>query len=361
MAIRYRKEYGTWQVYWNNPITGKRESKSFTDQKEAEKENSLVIHRLKYEPESFKVPECELEAQTATTRTLEQVYLEYLCEKKFSKTELAAHRAHMQRALEVLGSKTVSEVTHDDLESVKKLYISDPKLKQATVHKRLSVLKTLIFYAVDKGYMEPIRFPTIPNPNYEKFIPPSREELTAMFSVAPPHIKRVIIIGAFCGARVGQCELLQLTWADVDLQNCLIRIHGSKKNEHAPWREVPIKQAIVPLFETWREEDLAQGISNLITFNGQPVHSIKTAWRTCLKHAGINRRIRPYDLRHAFGTELVANGADIGTIAKLMGHSSPAMLLNHYQYVMDSQKINAVEKLPDLPHVPRSCAAKNSN
>ena len=50
-----------------------------------------------------------------------------------------------------------------------------------------------------------------------------------------------------------------------------------------------------------------------------------------------------------FGTELVAAGADIGTVAKLMGHSSPTMLLNHYQYVMDKQKVRAIESLPDVP------------
>ena len=76
---------------------------------------------------------------------------------------------------------------------------------------------------------------------------------------------------------------------------------------------------------------------------------MKRSWQTALKRAGITRRIRPYDLRHAFGTELVAAGADIGTVARLMGHSSPTMLLNHYQFVMDKQKIGAIESLPDVP------------
>lgn len=57
-----------------------------------------------------------------------------------------------------------------------------------------------------------------------------------------------------------------------------------------------------------------------------------------LRRTNITRRIRPYDLRHAFGTELVAAGVDIGTVSKLMGHSSPMMLLKHYAYIMDSQK-----------------------
>lgn len=75
--------------------------------------------------------------------------------------------------------------------------------------------------------------------------------------------------------------------------------------------------------------------------------------------AGIARRIRPYDLRHAFATELIAGGVDVGTVAKLMGHSTPTMLLTHYQHVMDRQKRTAVESLPDIGHVPKSMCPKN--
>ena len=87
--------------------------------------------------------------------------------------------------------------------------------------------------------------------------------------------------------------------------------------------------------------------------------SIKNAWKQTLQRAGITRRIRPYDLRHAFATELIAGGVDVGTVAKLMGHSTPTMLLTHYQHVMDKQKRAAVEALPDIGHVPKGMCPKN--
>ena len=49
----------------------------------------------------------------------------------------------------------------------------------------------------------------------------------------------------------------------------------------------------------------------------------------------------------------MAAGVDVGTVAKLMGHSNPTMLLTHYQYVMDKQKRAAVEALPDMPSMCR--------
>ncbi|MBQ9537123.1 MAG: tyrosine-type recombinase/integrase, partial [Desulfovibrionaceae bacterium] len=103
----------------------------------------------------------------------------------------------------------------------------------------------------------------------------------------------------------------------------------------------------MPLFKEWYEADQnLYSCDYIINCKGRYVKSIKRSWQTALKRVGITRRIRPYDLRHAFGTELVAAGVDIGTEAKLMGHSSPTMLLNHYQFVMDKQKRAAVEALP---------------
>ena len=100
-------------------------------------------------------------------------------------------------------------------------------------------------------------------------------------------------------------------------------------------------------------EDTAHNMEYVIHYKEKPVKSIKTAWRKTLERAGIARRIRPYDLRHAFATELIAAGADIGTVAKLMGHSSPTMILTHYQFVMDKQKKEAIEMLPEIGHVPK--------
>lgn len=75
----------------------------------------------------------------------------------------------------------------------------------------------------------------------------------------------------------------------------------------------------------WRDEDMKADIQHVIHYKGKPIASIKTAWISTLHKAGITRRIRPYDLRHAFATELIAAGVDIGTVAKLMGHSTPTI------------------------------------
>lgn len=352
MAIRERPGRARpFQVYWNNPFTGKRESKNFATREEAEKEDSLVKHRLRFERESFKHEEKK------DILTLEAVYMAYLREKQFNKKGIAWQMDAMRLALRELGQKEIAAISIDDI--IRLMNQNElTGVKPCTVRGRMSVLRTVMRWAADNGYCEQIRFPKLPSAQYEKLVPPTPAELSAIMHAAPEHIRRVIILGAQCGARVGSCELFVLTWKDLDLEQKLLRIHGAKKNAKAPWRDVPIREALAPLFAHWKEKDAAIGIEYIIHYRGKPVQSIKRAWAASLRRAGITRRIRPYDLRHAFATELIAAGADIGTVAKLMGHSSPTMILNHYQYVMDKQKRAAIESLPDFAHVPKAMCPK---
>ena len=49
MAIRIRSgsRKKRYEVYWNNPFTGKRQSLYFSTEPEAEKEDALIKYRLK--------------------------------------------------------------------------------------------------------------------------------------------------------------------------------------------------------------------------------------------------------------------------------------------------------------------------
>lgn len=356
MAIRYRKGRASpWQVYWKNPWTGKQESESFPTQLEAKKNDSLIKHRLKFERESF----AQEEPQEAEKQlTLENCWLLYLREKQFNKKGLDWQKDALRYPLTKIGNVPITDITTEQLEQLKKEMLARP-VKPATVHGNLSVLRTIMYWSVKKHFRGPIDFPCLPPAHYEQFVPPTQEELQAILNHAAPHIIRVVVLGSQFGVRVGPSELLQLTWADVDLDRQVLRVRGAKKNMSAQWREVPIRESLVPLFQAWKKEDQKIGAEYLINFNGKQITSIKTGWEHALRRAGITRRIRPYDLRHAFGTEMVAAGVDIGTVAKLMGHSTPTMLLTHYQYVMDKQKKAAVEALPDIgKYVPPVCPSK---
>lgn len=139
-------------------------------------------------------------------------------------------------------------------------------------------------------------------------------------------------------------------WRDVDLSHRVIRVPNANKGNSDPWREVPIREELVSLLESWKRADAESGSEYVVSYKGKPVRSVRTAWNTTLREAGLGRHIRPYDLRHGFATEAIASVADYGTVAALMGHRSPTMILQHYQHIRTRQKLEAVANLP-LPDV----------
>lgn len=354
MAIRHRPERKLpWIVYWKNPFTGKTEEEGYLTEGEAKKANSLVKHRLKYERESFRPVEA---SPAPADDTLEACYYLYLKAKRFNKKGLKTSLDCMKACLEILGHYRVADITTKDLDHLKKTLLhsktrrgqSEAIVKPVTVRSWLSALRAVLNWCAEEGLIEhkPV-FPKLPPAHYQHFIPPTPQELGMLWNVAPPHIKRVIVVGSQTGVRVGPSEMLKLTWKDFDPDRAVLRIQAAKKRPDQPWREAPIRQSLMPLMLQWAEEDKQKGVTHIIHYQGRKIDSITTAWATTLKRAGITREIRPYDLRHAFGTEAIAAGADVGTVAQIMGND-PKVLLTHYQHVVDRQKRAAVEALPEI-------------
>ncbi len=354
MAIR--KRHGVrglaYQVYWNNPYTGSRESRTFHRLAEARKHDSLIRHQLEFETENFK-PESFI--REGAERTIEETVFLYLRDKRFPGNQTAKFLASIRLALEFDGHiplKAFSTAVWDEL--VKRLKNTEKQrggglLSSAFIHGILSRLRTVIRWAHEREMLSELPRMKVPAPNYERTIPPTPEEAQRIFSAAPEHLKRVIVLGMLLGLRVGSSELLALKWSHVDLIQNLVIIDTSRKNPNAPWREAPIPAAAQDMFKEWAKTDAAIGIEYAISYKGKPVGSIKKAWAASLHRAGITRRIRPYDLRHAFASQLIANGCDVGTVAHLMGHSSPQMVFRHYQHISTLQKREAVNSLQFSP------------
>ncbi len=348
MAIRvWKGRKKPFQVYWQNPITKKQESASYATMPEAQKAEAQIKYRLAWEKESFRLAE-EPQEETPDD-SLETIDALYLQEKKPSYKVLLWHLDGMKIPLEMLGRCRIGSITRKDMGRVL-ARLQTLGTKSTTVRGRMKVFFTVMRWALKRGYIDALPlFPELPQADYEHFVPPTPEEALAIYEHAPDHIRRVIILGSKVGVRVGPSELFKLRWEHVDLARRVIRVQAAKKNHKEPWREVPIKDSLMPVIQYWHDQDWILGIPWVISFNGKQVQSVKHAWTSAVRAAGISRNIRPYDLRHAFATDMIAAGADVGTVAKLMGHTSPQMVLTHYQHVMTKQKKAAIEALPDMP------------
>jgi integrase len=360
MAIRKRKGRASpYQVYWNNPFTGKRESASFASLDDARKEDSIIKHRLEFERESFRPADHE----QATGGTVREITALYIASSKMTGVNLKNTLYHLQYITRAFGRREVCSLERRDLVS----FILDQEkagVKTLTAHRRLSILRAALSWAAENGLIEanPLQGVKVPKGQPERIAPPSRAEFDALMAAAPDHLQRALLLSVSLGVRVGPTELLALTWADTDLERGVIRVWSANKNPNRPFRDIPIRADILRSLKIWKEEDHKLQPETIVHFKGNPVKSIKTAWATCKKEAKITRRIRPYDLRHAFATYAIDAGADLKDVADIMGHADSTMILKHYQHGKEESRRAAVESIPDLPlYVPRSCVQKKKD
>lgn len=353
MAIRFRKGRSKpYLVYWRNPHTGRQESKAFETQLEARKYDAEIKYRLEFQPETLK-SKAERSTRPAPEKNafcLEDVCIAFLREKQFSRQHVETYAAALKIPLASIGRKDVRHITEQDVAMVTtQILAADIRQTSACYYARLFF--AVLHWARRRHFLDAMPLlPELPAAHCRHFVPPSQEELAALYAAAPPSIKRVIVLGSKLGLRVGPCEMFKLTWADFDFVRNVCRVPAAAKNKAEPWREVPIQPSILPLLKEWHTEDMKNGIEYVVHKpDGTQYISILTAWKTTLRRSGIARHIRPYDLRHAFATDAIAGGADVGTVAKLMGHANATMVLQHYQHVLTQQKIAAIGALPSLP------------
>ena len=70
--------------------------------------------------------------------------------------------------------------------------------------------------------------------------------------------------------------------------------------------------------------------------------TFRSLWGVTYSHKNLRLSCSPQTARRS---GFSPTSCAFGTVASLMGHSSPQMLLNHYQYILSKQKTEAVSKL----------------
>jgi integrase len=250
-----------------------------------------------------------------------------------------------------IGEKRAAQITPDLLDK----YVANraKDVKRTTIHQDLTYIRAILRWSVKRRYLaaNPMDGFELPRRDNAVITPPTVEEARAILKAASPHLYRAIVLSYYTGLRPGEVELLRLTWEQVDLVNGNITVISADKGGLKK-RTVPIMdQALLGLLGVWFEEDLKAGkkaCDPAVTFKGKSVVSLKTAWSAAKKRAKITRRIRMYDLWHAFATKMLDNGADLKHVSILLGHRSVQQTADTYQHTSKRLAEEAVGKLPSI-------------
>ena len=158
-----------------------------------------------------------------------------------------------------------------------------------------------------------------------------------------PNIRRAFILCLYCGLRF--CDVKDLTFANVDHSNKLLKFEQSKTKGHSASSGVviPLNDGILKLIGEPSDPDKRDEV----IFPLPSYEMCLKALRHWVKRAGINKHISWHVARHSFAVNILNNGANIKTVASLLGHSG----LKHtekYTRAIDSLKEAAINSLPEL-------------
>jgi integrase len=168
-------------------------------------------------------------------------------------------------------------------------------------------------------------------------------------------------------------ELRRLLWRDLDPENRLVTIRKSKTDGSS--RIIPLNDeawSAIAALKTRADKAQVYGLEYYIFHRQfpkidptQPMSNWRTAWRSLRKEAAKEdqdagreamprlARLRYYDLRHQFVTELCEAGTPEGVIRELAGHVDPAMT-RHYSHPRLAAKREAVELLSAVKASPQT-------
>jgi integrase len=195
-------------------------------------------------------------------------------------------------------------------------------ISPSTCNRELALLKTLLAKAVEWHRIE-----SNPAAKVKKFREPrsrervlTPEEMRRLVDAAAPHLKPILITALNTGMR--RSEILSLKWADLNFKDRFISIEDSKSGDP---RKVRMNDLVI---ETLKDLPRTSDYVFPNEDTGSFIKTVKTAFRTACRNAKI-KGFRFHDLRHTAASSMVAAGADLVTVSRILGHSSILMTMRY--------------------------------
>jgi integrase len=275
--------------------------------------------------------------------------------KRFLTHQKARLTSHAYVREEGIVNEHLSKFFTGSLASIRRVdiqrYITQRSGKVSThsVQKELNILKHLLRLAVEWEVVpfnvaQGVKSPRVPAGRV-RYLQPG--ELRAVLEACPEWLRPIIALAACTGMR--RSEMLGLRWLDVDLNQSRVMLAQTKNGEgRIVYLNETAKAAIgsLPFDNDTRSSDLL--------FKRITGEQVSMAFARACKTTKISD-FRFHDLRHTAASWLRMKGADIHTVAQLLGHKDLRMAAR-YQHLSPSFLGEAVAKLDAAYALPSTSA-----
>lgn len=260
-------------------------------------------------------------------------FLDHLrAEKNSSPHTLRAYQNELSRFAEYLGPDVRwKEVDHVFIRGFLS-HLHGLGLSKVSVARALAALRSMYKWLAREGIVQQNPAKLVSSPRLPKKLPrvPTLEEMNGLLDSAMPDTaafperdRAIFELLYGCGLR--NSELVGIELGDIEEGNGLILVRGKGKKQ----RYVPLEGAAAEALDRYREA--RQSILNaagkstrrlFINRRGGPLttRSVGRIVKQIAIAKGLPPDIHPHTLRHAFGTHMLTEGADLRAIQELLGH-----------------------------------------
>ena len=272
----------------------------------------------------------EIRKPTEMEKTVAQ-FLRALTERNASGHTLTAYRKDLNSFSMYVGEQRVKDVDHVRIRGfLSSLY--ERGLSKTSVARALAAVRSLYHWLAREGVVEQNPAVLVATPRLPKKLPrvPSIEEINSVLDGEMPECAAFperdrLLLELLYGCGIRNSELVGIDVEHVRRSGEEILIRGKGKKERivafgdsalaALEAYLPTRQKLLAVCRKTTPALLVNQRGGRLTTRsvGRIVKNIAIA-------KGLNGDIHPHTLRHAFGTHMLAEGADLRAIQELLGH-----------------------------------------
>jgi integrase/recombinase XerC len=272
-------------------------------------------------------------------------FLRHLREKNSSPHTIKAYTCDLANFSGYAGSRNWKQIDHIAIRGfLSQLY--EKGLSKTSVARSLAAVRSLYRWLAQEGEVDQNTAKLVATPKLPKKLPrvPTIEEMNSVLDGKMPETAAFperdrLMLELLYGCGIRNSELTGINIDDIRLSAEAILIRGKgKKERYVPFGD-SVKRAL-PAYLQARQTLLSETRKNssalLINQRGGRL-TTRSVGRIIKKIAvskGLSPDVHPHTLRHAFGTHMLEEGADLRAIQELLGHERLATTQRYTQLSM---------------------------
>tara|TARA_B100001057_G_scaffold301745_1_gene301963 strand:+ start:5417 stop:6325 length:909 start_codon:yes stop_codon:yes gene_type:complete len=270
--------------------------------------------------------------------SIEYEYIDQFCnnisfKKALSNNTVLAYKSDLKIFYEWL------KVNHYEFSNVDRVIINnylacrlDSGISVSTIQRIITCIKSFFNFLYENNVISQNPAQLIDNPKKRRKLPTIISENDVERLLNAPDTKTVhglrdkCILELLYSAGLRISELLNIKVSQISKAKPFLKIKGKGEKERLVPVGTPAMNLLLSYIDTDRASITIGDNQDMLFINEDgKVVSRQACWEMIQKYASlslINKKISPHNLRHAFATHLLNNGADLRTVQMLLGHAS---------------------------------------